>query len=210
VSPLLIALLGVLLVPLFLSTWRTSLLGLACQGFLMAWIAWVRNPAPGTAGEWLTLADLVLVRGLWAPLALRQVLRARNAPARNDVIPPNLLSWTLALGLVLTAFNASEALVPETGEERTLVAVALAGLLLAFLVLATQSGPFSQMIGVLRFENAIALFELGGPRHHEDLPLQAAQIAIVVASVGLYRWYLGRLSDDAADTAATSAEEPTL
>lgn len=208
-SPLLIALLGVLLAPLFIATWRTSLLGLSCQGFLMAWIAYRIGAEPSTANDWLTLADLVLVRGLGAPLALYGVLRAENARPRNDVIPPNLLSWTVALGVVLVAFNFAGLLVAENGDQQTLVGVATSGVMLGFLVLATQSSPFSQMIGALRIENAIALFELGGERRHDPLGVHLGQIAITAMTIALYRWYLETLSDS-----SSSAEEaspgPTL
>lgn len=209
-NPLLIALLGVLLLPLFVSTWRTSLFGLSAQGFLMAWIAYRMGPPPSTASEWGTLVDLIVVRGLWAPFALYGVLRAQNAPARNHVIPPNLLSWTAALGIVVVAFSFSQILVAESGQEQTLVAVSTASLLLGFLVLATQSNPFSQMIGALRIENAIALFELGGERHPEPLGLQLCQIAVVVLTVGLYRWYLRMLGGKPALTTDVATEDATL
>jgi hydrogenase-4 membrane subunit HyfE len=208
-SPLLIALLGVLLMPLFVATWRSSLAALSLQGFLMAWIAYGAGPAPSTPNDWATLADLVLVRGLWAPLALYGVLRAQNAPARNDVIPPNLLSWTAALGLVLVAFNFSEMLVRESGDQQTLVAVVVAGIMLGFLVLATQSDPFSQMMGAFRIENAIALLELGGERHHQPLAVQLAQTAIVGITIAFYRWYLATLSAPA-PTPGSLPESPTL
>jgi hydrogenase-4 component E len=207
VSPLLIALLGVLLLPLFVATWRTSLAGLSCQGFLMAWIAYRMAP-PVAASDWLTMVDLVLVRGLWAPIALYGVLRANKAPSRNDVIPPNLLSWSAALAMVMVAFSFAEVLVPESGQQQTLIAVATSGVLLGFLVLATQSGPFSQMIGVLRLENGIALFELGGEHHHEALALRIGQIAVVVLGIALYRRYLAVLSTTAAPPDAV--EGPTL
>jgi hydrogenase-4 membrane subunit HyfE len=208
-SPLLVALLGVLLVPLFVATWRSSLAGLSLQGLLMAWIAYGAGPAPGTPHDWITLVDLVLVRGLWAPLALYRVLRAQNAPARNDVIPPNLLSWTAALGLVLVAFNFSEMLVREPGDQQTLVAVVVAGILLGFLVLATQSDPFSQMTGALRIENAIALLELGGERHHQPLGVHLAQTAIVGVTIAFYRWYLATLNA-AGPTPGNLPQSPTL
>ena len=54
------------------------------------------------------------------------------------------------------------------------------------------------------------LFELGGPRHHEAPGLQLAHIALVVVSVGLFRWYLGLLSADGAAPAPSAREEPTL
>jgi hypothetical protein len=175
----------------------------------MAWIAYGAGPAPGTPNDWITLADLVLVRGLWAPLALYAVLRAQNAPARSDVIPPNLLSWTAALGLVLVAFNFSEMLVREPGDQQTLVAVVVAGVMLGFLVLATQSDPFSQMVGALRVENAIALLELGGERHHQPLGVQLAQTAIVGITIAFYRWYLATLSASA-PAPGSLPESPTL
>lgn len=194
-SPLLVALLGVLLVPLFVATWRASLLGLACQGVLMALIAYRLAPAPRALGDWVTLFELAAVRGMAAPVALYTILRARQTPPRNDVIPPNLLSWTLALAMVLVSFSFAEMLVPAAGEQRTLVAVASTGVMLGFLVLATQSGHFSQMIGALRIENAIALLELGGARHEAPLGPQLGLLAIYLATIGFFRWYLRRLGD---------------
>ncbi len=193
-SPLLIALLGILLIPLFVATWRTSLLGVGCQGLIMAFIAYRLDPTPSTPGDWIALADLAIVRGFGAPFALYTVLRAQNAPPRNDLIPPNLLSWTLALGMVLVSFSFAELLVSDPGEQRTLVAVAAAGVLLGFLVLATQSGPFSQMIGALRIENAIALLELGGEKHESPLGVQLGFLGVFIATIAFFRWYLTRFA----------------
>jgi hydrogenase-4 component E len=211
-SPLLVALLGVLLVPLFVATWRTSLAGLGCQGILMALIARQLESAPNTPGDWLTLVDLAVLRGVVAPLALYGVLRARNTPQRNDVIPPNLLSWTLALGTVLLSFSFAELLVPDTGEQQTLVAVASAGVLLGFLVLATQSDPLSQMIGALRIENAIALLELGGKRHELPLAIQLALLGVFIATIAFFRSYLVSLGPGGSTGAdrPTSVDGPTL
>jgi len=187
-SPLLIAFIGALLVPLFVASWRLSLFGLAAQGFLMAWISHQVDPALDTAGAWVVMFDLVGVRGLGAPLVLYAVLRAQRATARNDVISPNLMSWTLAIALVLVAFRFAEMFVPVDGDERLFVAGAAAGLLLGLLVLATQTGPFSQMVGALRIENAIALFELGS--RHREPGMQIAQTVILIGTVLLFRWYL--------------------
>ena len=209
-NPLLVALLGALLIPLFVATWRTSLLGLGAQGLLMALVALHLAPPAPEATDWLTFADLALVRGLLAPAALYVVLKRRNAAARHDVIPPNLLSWTVALGMVLVAFSVAELLVPDPGEPRTLVAVSAAALLLGFLVLSTQSSPFGQMMGALQLENAIALLELGGPGHSSPFGLQLAMLAIFVATVAFFRWYLDALHDDAQPAAPAEAEGPTL
>lgn len=190
-SPLLISFVGILLVPLFVASWRLSLFGLAVQGLLMAWISYQLDPALDTAAAWVRLFDLVVVRGLGAPIALYAVLRSQRAGARNDVIPPNLMSWTLSIALVLVAFRFADMLVPVEGNDHSFVAGATAGLLLGLLVLATQTGPFSQMVGVLRIENGIAFFELGAG--HQPLAMSIAQTILLISTVLLFRWYLRTL-----------------
>lgn len=189
-NPILIAFVGVLLVPLFVASWRISLMGLALQAFLMAWSAYELHSSLDSVGAWVGMFDLVVVRGFGAPIALYAVLRSQGATARTDVIPPNLMSWTLAIALVLVAFRFADMLVPVDGIEHSFVAGASAGVLLGLLVLATQTGPFSQMVGVLRIENGIAMFELGG---HHDPAMQIAQTVILVATILLFRWYLKTL-----------------
>jgi hydrogenase-4 component E len=202
-SPLLIAFVGVLLVPLFVASWRLSLLGLAAQGFLLAWIRYQADPALDTVDAWVVLFDLIVVRGVGAPLVIYAVLRAQRATARHDVLSPNLMSWTLAVALVLFAFRFADMFVPVEGSEQAFVAGATAGLLLGLLALATQTGPFSQMVGVLRIENAIALFELGG--RHGDPWMHLPQTLLLVATVLLFRWYLRTLP--LPSTVAVSAVE---
>ena len=204
-NPLLIAFFGILLVPLFVASWRLSLFGLAAQGLIMAWISYQLDPALDSASAWAGLFDLLVVRGLGAPIALYAVLRAQRAPARNDVLAPNLMSWTLAIVLVLVAFRFADMLVPTEGDEHAFVAAATAGLLLGLLVLATQTGPFSQMIGALRIENAIALFELGSRHGGDDVGLRIAQTVILIATILLFRWYLQSLPRS--QTAGISAVE---
>ena len=209
-SPLLIALLGVLLIPLFVATWRTSLLGLSCQGLLIAWIAFRLEKPEMTLGTALTVLDLVVVRALAAPLALYLVRSAQNPPRRNDVIPPNMLSWSLVLGLVLLAFRLAAVVVPQDGDQQTLVAVSSSGLLLGLMVLSTQLNVFSQIVAVVRMENAIALFELGD-QHHDVSPLvRVGQIAVLIISVLLYRWYLSTLNVEGSPSAPPSPEAPAL
>jgi hydrogenase-4 membrane subunit HyfE len=193
VNPLLIAFLALLLVPLFVASWRLNLYALAGQGLILATVSYQLDPHLDTTGAWLGLFDYALVRGLGAPAMLYAVLVSQKAPPRGDVLPPNLMSWTLAIVSVLLAFRFADMLVSGESPEHDYVAVASAALLLGLLVLATQTGPFSQMIGALRIENAIAVLELSAPRDHADLGLRIAQIAILVGTVGLFRWYLSVL-----------------
>jgi hydrogenase-4 membrane subunit HyfE len=202
-------LLGVMLIPLFVATWRSSLFGLSCQGLLIAWAAYRLRPQLHSLETWLTLTDLVLVRGVAAPLVLYRLLLSQKRAARDDLIAPNLLSWTLALGLVLAAFNLSAALVPVEGDQRALLSVATAGVLLGFLVLASQSTPFGQVVGALQLENGIALFELGGERHHGSLVMVGGQVTIVAGTLALYAWLLRGFSEGSAPPTA-SEDEPTL
>lgn len=194
-SPILITFLGVLLLPLFVASWRMSLVGLASQGALLAWVASRLASDPTSVGFAVSVVDLGILRGVIAPVLLYRVMRAHGAPPRNDVIPANLLSWTAALALVLVAFQFAERMVPDGGDDQTLVAVACSGVLLAMLVLGTKAGPFSQIVGVLRLENAIALFELGSG-HHESTAVRAGQLVVAGATVLLFRWYLVHLPTD--------------
>ena len=98
---------------------------------------------------------------------------------------------------------------PQSGEQRTLVAVAAIGILLGFLVLATQSSPFSQVVGALRIENAIALVELGSEHHAAEFGVKLALLAVFVATVGLFRAAL--VTVDASGVASEhNPEGPTL
>jgi hydrogenase-4 membrane subunit HyfE len=210
-NPLLFSLLGVILVPLFMASWRTSLFGLAGQGALMALVSYRLEHASHSLGHWLTLFDLAVVRGLLVPLTLYGVLRAQNARARNDVIPPNLISWTVAIAMVLISFSFAGTLLTTHDGQQTLVAVASAGLMLGLLVLSTRADPLSQVIGALRVENAIALFELGGDPHEAQVFVQLGLIGVFVATVALFAWYLSWLNPEGPDvTRASAVEGPTL
>jgi hydrogenase-4 membrane subunit HyfE len=204
-SGVLIALAIVLVIPLFIATWRASLLGLSLQGAIMAWIVF-HHGAHLSVESVIEFVDLVLVRTLAAPLLLYRVLRAKNAPPRNDVIAPNLLSWTIAFALVLLAFRVADALVPVEGDTQMLVAVAASALLLGLFVLATRTGPLAQIVGALRVENALALFELAIRPHHQALGLRLGQLALLVGTVGFFRFYLHALPHELAVTESRGNE----
>lgn len=207
-SGLLIAFAIVVLIPLFVATWRTSLLGLALQGALIAWLSLRDEPAV-TLDVALTAVDVIGLRTVAAPLLLYQVMRRRNAPPRNDVIAPNLFSWAVVVGLVVVAFRAADVLVPIEGDEQMLVAVAGASFVLGLFVLAASRATFSQIIGVLRIENAIALFEVGAPGEHgsraQAAPLYAAMSGVLLVSILFYRWYLVHVTSEGDDAPATES-----
>jgi len=196
----------VLLLPLFIGTWRTSLVSLSCQGFLMGWIAW-HHGLSFSIDAALEVVDLVVLRGVVGPAMLYAVLLQQNAPPRNDVIAPNMFSWVLSFALVLIAFRVADILIPSEGDAQTLVAVSASALLLGLLVLSTRTGLFSQTIGALRVQNAIALFELGD-KHHSSLGVRIAQATLLLCSLMFFRWYL--VHQNAEGDVSASPEAPAL
>lgn len=195
-SSLLLAFLLVLVVPLLVATWRTSLIGLGLQGALMVALAAERG-WPTSASGVVLLVDLLVVRTYLAPRWLYAVMAARQAPARSDVIPPNLLSWALAGTLVLLAFRFANLMSPGGGVAALHLAVAASGLLLGFLVLGTRNTTFGQMVGALRIENSIALFELASEQAL-PLPVQVAVTVILVLTVLAFGAALRQLGPGAA------------
>jgi hydrogenase-4 component E len=191
VTYLLVAFLVVIVVPLLTASWRISLLGLALQGVLMAAMVGQRG-WPHDLGGAVLLADLLVLRGWFIPRHLRRIMDHLGVGRRNDVIPANLLSWTLAGAAVLVAFRFAGHVLPGEGDRTLLAAVAAAALLLGLLILGTQVTTFSQITGVLRVEYAIALFELGGA-HEPGLPVQLGLTVVLLLSVLTLGRFLRRL-----------------
>lgn len=201
---LLVAFLVVAVVPLLTASWRISLLGLSLQALLMA-VMVARHGWHGPLGAGLLLADLLVLRAWFIPRHLRAVMDELRVGRRNDVIPANLLSWTLAGAAVLVAFRFAGHVAPGAGVHTLHVGVAAAAVLLGLLVLGTQVTTFSQITGVLRIEYAAALFELGG-EHAPDLPVQAGLSLVLLLSVLTLGQFLRRLGA-AGDAGPVAARE---
>jgi hydrogenase-4 component E len=195
-TPLLFVFLMVLIGPLLVASWRASLFGLALQGVLLAWISLSR---PWNVSTAIMFLDFALMRAVFAPWLLARVQWQTNAPRRNDVMPPNLFSWGIAGTLVLLAFRVAHTVVPGDLGTATRLAVAFSGVLFGFLVLATRDSTFSQIVGILRIENAIALFELGPPEEG-PMVVQVALLGVFILTVLTLVFFLRQ--------SATSQSEP--
>jgi hydrogenase-4 component E len=191
VTYLLITLLVVMVLPLLTSSWRLSLVGLGLQGLLMTAMVAQRG-WDFSAPNLLLLLDLLVLRTWFVPRHLFAIMREQGGPERRDVIPANLLSWTMAGALVLVGFRFAALLHPAGGVMTTHVAVATSGLLLGLLVLATQASTFGQVLGVLRVEYAIALFELAAGSE-PGLPVQLGVTAVLFLSVLTLGGFLSKL-----------------
>jgi hydrogenase-4 component E len=204
---LLVAFLVIILVPFFAPSWRMNLLGLALQGLSLGWIA-LRTHEHLSASAVIAFIDLVLIRGLIAPRALYRGLSTHNPPRRGDVVPSSLISWALVGALVFVSFRFAAA-IQETGLANALhLASATAALLLGMFVLSSQTSMFSQMTGLLRIENAIALFELMSPQHL-PVPIQLGVSAVFLLTVFLFGRFL-RGEVQHASTAQSADGRPTL
>ena len=188
-TTLLAAFLVVIVSPFVIPTWRTALATLSLQGLLMGWMVLRHEPvtAPDTI---ISLVDLIAVRGLLVPFMLYRVMHAQNAPRRGDVIAPNMLSWTMVGAMIAIAFRFANQLYPTGSVNQTTIAVATSGLLLGLLVLATQTGVFTQAVGALCIENAIALFELGQDERSTPLPIKLGFAAVFLLSACMYVLYV--------------------
>lgn len=203
---LLVALLVVLVTPLLTASWRLSLVGLGLQGLLMTAMVAQRGWPVSPWGV-VALLDLLVLRTWFVPRHLFAIMRNLGGSGRRDVLPANLLSWTMAGALVLVAFRFAALIHPEGGVIGTHVAVATSGLLLGLLVLGTQASTIGQIIGVLRVEYAIALFELASG-HEVELPVQLGVTAVLVLSVLTLGAFLGKLGAAGPDQPAAT-ERPT-
>ncbi|MBS2026629.1 MAG: hypothetical protein JST54_01895 [Deltaproteobacteria bacterium] len=192
-TPEAVTFLLVVLFPLLVGSWRVSLLGLALQGLLLGWMAQTQLREL-SASELLPIADALLLRGIAAPAVLYRILERQGTPSRNEVIPPNLFVWALAGVLVLIAFRFSE--LPGLNlpnDRRAILGVAAAALLIGIFVVATRDSAINQMIGLLRIDNAIMLFELGAPRR-TPLALEAGLSAVYVLTLATFSLYLNRIA----------------
>lgn len=181
----------VILVPLFAARWRVSVVGLGLQGLLL----WA---AAGGHESLFQTADLLVLRGLLVPALLWRCYRGR---ARNDVIPANLFAWGFVAAVTLAAFWFADALAAGSPHEGR-IAVASAAFLLGLFVLASQDSPFSQLVGVLRIENAVAMFELTLPGHHVDPVVRTVQLAVTAGIAILAAWFLRQVGPPAPPEAA--------
>ncbi|MCC6994186.1 MAG: hypothetical protein IT370_06110 [Deltaproteobacteria bacterium] len=207
-TSLLISFLLVLILPLLMATWRASLLGLALQGVLMGSMVLEHGSAASVSTGFL-LADLFFVRGLLVPWIFWRILGRQTTTARNDVIPANLASWLMVGVLVVIGFRFGRAMSVNHPHSTIGVAVAASGVLLGFFVLATQNSPFSQIVGALRLENAIALFELLPPEHHPPLLIQIGLTLLFPLTLFTLAGFMQRL-DAAALEKPAPPEESSL
>lgn len=149
----------------------------------------------GTGARHLLVGGLlvIVVKGVVVPIVLRSVLRRSAVRRERDIVLGRQASIVMAVAIVFIAATAATGAFPGTSivADRALIA-ATAEVLTGLLIVMTRRKALSLVVGLLVFENGIALtaFSLtyGMPFVVELGVLFDVLIAVVVAWV-----YAGRM-----------------
>jgi hydrogenase-4 membrane subunit HyfE len=182
----LIAFLVAAVVPVFFGKIRSAPLWLAVQALALGWNG-IAHHAELSSHSVVALLEVLLVRVAVAPALLRRAIRLRAEP-NLDLMPSNLFAWTIAIALIVLAFQFGAPAM--TDQQALTLGTVGATVAVALLLLSTNNSPPAQLVAVLFMENALALFEslLTEPW---PLPIHGALGVIYLATVGVGGWLIG-------------------
>lgn len=186
-----IAYVAAFFLPLLFHSWRVAVLGLGVQGFLLGMIlAAHQHPwSPQLAFEY---ASLFLIRGVFVPWSLFRAMRGHEMPSDFALISKNLVQWMTAFLLLVEAFIFGEKMSPGDPYEALQVGTAAGSILIGLLVLANQTHPLGQIVGLFMLEGGMTLVELLSP-HAMPFPVSIGVSLVVVVFVLSCGRYLRRL-----------------
>lgn len=170
-------------VPVFFGKIGTAPSWLSLQALAMGWISLTQHHALSThalAGG----LEVLVVRAWLVPTLLRRAL-AGQAASRDDLMPSNLLTWGVAVGLIILAFKFGDGARADV-RALTLGVVAATGTI-SFLLLSTNREPAAQLVALLFMENALVLFESLMPEPW-SLPVHLAVSGLYIATVAVGGW----------------------
>lgn len=195
----LIAFLVAAIIPIFFGKIRSAPFWLTAQAAALAWnVAQHGDPSLHT---YVALIEVLVVRALIAPWLLRRAIRQRGEP-NLDLMPSNLFTWTVAIALVVLAFEFAA---PAMSDRQALtLGVVGATVAVSLLLLSTNDSPPAQLVAVLFMENGLALFESLLPEPW-PLPVHGALSAIYLLTVSVGSWLIAK-PDPADHRAAASSD----
>lgn len=195
----LIAFLVAAIIPIFFGKIRSAPFWLFAQAAALAWNV-VQHGDP-SLHTYLALIEVLMVRALIAPQLLRRAIRLRNEP-NLDLMPSNLFTWSVAIALVVLAFDFAS---PAMSDRQALtLGVVGATVVVSLLLLSTNDSPPAQLAAVLFMENGLALFESLLPEPW-PLPVHGALSAIYILTVSVGSWLIAKrdpVEDRAVDLTA--------
>lgn len=156
---------GVVLVSGLVVVWRRDLRAvvgsLRLQGIALAATAAILSAASRDVGLGVVAGVVLLAKGGLVPALLHQVVRRDPASREHAPVVNVPASLVAAGGLIVLAFGVSSRLtdLAPSGTTR-LVPIAVATVLIGFLVLVTRRKAVSQIVGLLLVDNGVALAAL--------------------------------------------------
>jgi hydrogenase-4 membrane subunit HyfE len=169
-----------LLLSVFSPSWRLSLLALGLQAIGMgAYLIASRHAVD--ARHAIALLELFVVKGVAVPWFLFGRFAKGKVPRFIDLIPVNLLYWTIAAFFIAAAYLAASELAAGDDREVMLVGAAFSAIALGMLALSSQNGVPGQIIAVLTVENGVTLFAIGAS-HETPFGLE---LIVVLDFIGL-------------------------
>lgn len=181
-----------LLLSVFSPSWRLSLVALGLQAIGMG--AYLVTSRQGLGlHHTAVLFELFVVKGVVVPWFLVGRFKKCKVPRFLDLIPANLLYWTIAAFLVASAYLAARELAAGDYREIMLVGASFSAVALGMLALSSQNDLPGQIISILTIENGVTLFALGAP--HETPPalelLLALDFVVLVVLAGNFLRHIG-------------------
>lgn len=182
-------------IPVFFGKLRVLPTWLSLQALALA-LGWL-SLSPSADGLHALAAglEILLLRAWLVPHILRGALAQQPHSAQLDVMPSNLITWGVAVALLIVAFQFGNG---ARADLRALtLGVIAATVTLVFLVLATNREPLAQLGALLYLENAIVLFEHVLP-HPWPLPVHLVLSGVYVGSAAVGAWLIRGMQGSAA------------
>jgi hydrogenase-4 component E len=131
----------------------------ALQGAALSFLPFALGHTFGTWGMVTSCAVVLALKGVVIPLLLRRAIEKAGVVHEAEASVSLHVSVLLGAALVGAAFWIASALVlPWPAPNRLVVPIALATLLLGFLVIVTRRKAVTQVVGYLMLENGVFIF----------------------------------------------------
>jgi hydrogenase-4 membrane subunit HyfE len=197
----LIAFLIATAIPLFFGKLTVTPTWLGLQALALGWITLNKHDELNLHALETGL-NVLIIRALLVPRLLRRTLADSHA-ADHDVMPSNLITWGVAVALIILAFQFGNG---ARADVRSLaLGVIAATVTMAFLLLATNREPLAQLVALLFMENALTLFESLMPEPW-PLPIHMTLSMVYLGTVGVGGWLIHG-ADPSREAAAQPIEE---
>lgn len=196
---LFIAYVAAFTLPLLFHSWRVAVLGLGIQGILLSQI--LASHHPWSLQLAFEFASLFLIRAVFVPWSLFRWMKGHEVSSDFSLISKNLIQWLIAFLLLVAAFMLGHKMSPADPHEALQVGTAAGSILIGLLVLANQTHPLGQIVGLLMLEGGITLVELLSP-HAIPFPVSIGVSLVVVVFVltcGQYFTQLLAITPDSDD-----------